>query len=233
MLLAGGKAVPISSLHVGEMVLATDTRTGKTQPEAVAAVLVHHDTDLYDLKVRDRGRTSVIDTTSNHLFWIPGSAGGGRWAKAASLKYGTHLRTPDGGDAATVAGGWIPRQARGWMWDLTIPGNNDHDFYIDTTAADVLVHNCGDLPLDGTQMSTDETLDAAQDYLGEGYSEPVSGSGRFVSEDGTRVVRMGDSDITGAHGPGPHMNFEELAPNPLKSGKMMVTQNSHVILTDP
>lgn len=29
------------------------------------------------------------------------------------------------------------------MWDLTIPG--DHDFYIATTAADVLVHNCGDL----------------------------------------------------------------------------------------
>jgi hypothetical protein len=28
------------------------------------------------------------------------------------------------------------------MWDLTVPGNNDHDFYIDTTAAPVLVHNC-------------------------------------------------------------------------------------------
>jgi hypothetical protein len=27
------------------------------------------------------------------------------------------------------------------MWDLTIPG--DHDFYIATTAADILVHNCG------------------------------------------------------------------------------------------
>jgi hypothetical protein len=29
------------------------------------------------------------------------------------------------------------------MWDLTVPGNNDHDFYVDTTAADVLVHNAG------------------------------------------------------------------------------------------
>jgi hypothetical protein len=26
------------------------------------------------------------------------------------------------------------------MWDLTIPG--DHDFYIDTAAAEVLVHDC-------------------------------------------------------------------------------------------
>lgn len=28
------------------------------------------------------------------------------------------------------------------MWDLTVPGNDDHDFYIDTRVADVLVHNC-------------------------------------------------------------------------------------------
>jgi hypothetical protein len=28
------------------------------------------------------------------------------------------------------------------MWDLTVPGNNDYDFYIDTTATPVLVHNC-------------------------------------------------------------------------------------------
>ena len=62
--------------------------------------------------------------------------------KAAALKYGTHLRTPSGSDTAVVTGGWIPRQRDGWMWDLTIPGNNDHDFYIDTTTASVLVHNC-------------------------------------------------------------------------------------------
>ncbi len=30
------------------------------------------------------------------------------------------------------------------MWDLTVPGNNDHDFYINTSVATVLVHNCGD-----------------------------------------------------------------------------------------
>jgi hypothetical protein len=42
-------------------VLATDTKAGKTQPEAVAAVLIHHDTDLYDLKITDHGKTSVID----------------------------------------------------------------------------------------------------------------------------------------------------------------------------
>jgi Pretoxin HINT domain len=165
VLLASGKAIPISSLRVGEMVLATNTKTGKTQPEAVAAVLVHHDTDLYDLKIRDRGKTSVIDTTSSHLFWIPGSTGGGRWAKAASLKYGTHLRTPDGSDTATVTGGWTPAVTTGWMWDLTIPGNNDHDFYIDTTVGSLLVHN-NDEPMVGacgTQV-TSRTLMQNKDF---------------------------------------------------------------------
>ena len=44
---------------------------------------------------------------------------------------------------------------------------------------------------------------------------------------------MSDSDITGAHGGGPHMNFEELAPNPARPGCMMVTRHSHVYLIDP
>jgi RHS repeat-associated protein len=142
VLLASGAAVPISQLKPGDKVLATSTRTGKTQPEAVAAVLVHHDTDLYDLTVQAGRRTALIDTTSNHLFWVPGTGGhGGRWAKAGTLKYGAHLRTPSGSDIATILGGWVPRQRDGWMWDLTVPGNNDHDFYINTTAAAVLVHN--------------------------------------------------------------------------------------------
>ena len=46
----------------------------------------------------------------------------------------------------------------------------DHDFYIDTIAAPVLVRNCG-IPATGSRMSVDDALDTAQDYLGEGYSE--------------------------------------------------------------
>ena len=118
--------------------MATDTKTGKSRTETFTRVLVHHDNDLYDLKIRSGHSSSVIDTTSSHLFWVPGAGGhGGRWVKAAALRYGTHLRTP-GGTAATVVTGWVHVQRDGWMWDLTI--TSDHDFYIDTTA-DVLVHN--------------------------------------------------------------------------------------------
>ncbi|HCU93519.1 MAG TPA: hypothetical protein DHU96_12635, partial [Actinobacteria bacterium] len=143
ILLASGIAVPIASLKVSDKVLATNIRTGKTRAEPVAAVLVHHDTDRYDLKIRDHGKTSVIGTTSSHLFWVSGTGGHrGGWVKAGALRYGTHLRTPSGSDGATALGGWIPEQRDGWMWDITVPGGGDHDFYIDVIHTAVLVHNC-------------------------------------------------------------------------------------------
>jgi len=46
VLLASGAAIPIAALKPGDMVLATNVKTRKTQAETVAAVLVHHDTDL-------------------------------------------------------------------------------------------------------------------------------------------------------------------------------------------
>jgi RHS repeat-associated protein len=138
VLVASGAAVPISALKVGEKVLATSTKTGKTTAETVAAVLVHYDTNRYDLRVRTAGGPAVIGTTRNHLFWNQDS---NRWVKAAALKHGTHLRVPGRG-TVTVAGGHAPRNATGWMWDLTVPG--DHDFYVQAATTAILAHNCGD-----------------------------------------------------------------------------------------
>jgi hypothetical protein len=53
------------------------------------------------------------------------------------------------------------------MWDLTIPG--DHDFYIDTTAADILVHN--DCP-PGVDIN-------AARFAQKSYSEAFSKRGLF------------------------------------------------------
>jgi hypothetical protein len=129
------------------------TATGKTSAEPVAAVLVRHDSDLYDLRVATAHGTAVIDTTRNHLFWDTGRH---RWVKAAALKYGTRLRTPAGA-TATALGGHDPKATTGWMWDLSIPGGNDHDFYVlpgdsegayyhsdEHGVAAVLVHNVND-----------------------------------------------------------------------------------------
>ena len=41
-----------------------------------------------------------------------------------------HLKTPDG-QTAVVVGGSVPAVHDGWMWDLTVPGDDDHDFYVE------------------------------------------------------------------------------------------------------
>jgi hypothetical protein len=160
-------ALAISKLKKGQKVLATNIKTGKTAAEPVAAVLVHHDTNLYNLKVRVGDRTAIIGTTSNHPFWDVTAS---RWVKAGALKYGAHLRTPDGG-TALVAGGYVPRNDSGPMWDLMVMG--DHDFYVSafvhaSTGAHgdtkslianeipVLVHNCstGQIPYNSDELSS-------------------------------------------------------------------------------
>ena len=61
-------------------------------------------------------------------------------------------KTPQTGHAPQDAGrpappSWsaasVPAVHDGWMWDLTVPGNNDHDFYVAVAATAVLVHNIG------------------------------------------------------------------------------------------
>ena len=140
VLLASGKTAAIASLRPGDKVLATSTQTGKTSPETIAEVEVNHDTDLYDLRVKTSRGIVVIHTTSNHLFWTPYLDHG--WIPANHLKTGEHLKTPNG-TLATADGGTIPRDHEGWMWDLTVPGNNDHDFYVEAGNTPVLVHNAG------------------------------------------------------------------------------------------
>jgi hypothetical protein len=138
VLLATGAAIAISQLQPGEKVLATNVKTGKTSPEPVTAVMVHHDTDRYDLTIKTSHGSAVIDTTRKHLFW---DVTDDRWVKAGKLKPGDRLRSANGTTVAVVSGSAAAGTA-GWMWDISVPGGNDHDFYIYTTIATILVHNC-------------------------------------------------------------------------------------------
>jgi putative RNase toxin 21 of polymorphic toxin system len=109
--------------------------------------------------------------------------------KAGALKYGTHLRTPSGSDTAVVTGGWAPRQRDGWMWDLTMPGNNDHDFYIDTTTAAVLVHN------DSCPLTNSQAQDMANRL---GYrATKFQSSGQRVFTNGKNFITQDVDSHTG------------------------------------
>lgn len=89
--------------------------------------------------------------------------------------------------------------------------------------------------VDGQAMMTSEALDLALDFLGPGYKD--LGKGRFISSDGRRVVRMGDSDIAG-HAPHytPHINFEEMedvaVPGRGVVSKVIDSSKRHVELSD-
>jgi RHS repeat-associated protein len=196
VVLASGAAIPIADLKLREKVLATNTKTGKTQPETVVAVLTHHDTDLYDLTIRSGARTAVIRTTRNHPFWDRSVRA---WVKAAAIHAGDRLRTSDGA-VAVVVGGYTPKQATGWMWDLTVEG--DHDFYVDTIAADVLVHNASGPAASQVPNLAGMTQTQADKILSQyGFElRSISESGayaRYVAPDGSEIwIRLSDGRVT-------------------------------------
>jgi hypothetical protein len=81
------------------------------EPTVTTAVLACPEVD-------DRSFVSAVNTPYLDQF-IP----------ANHLKKGERLKTPDG-SLAVADGGSTPKDHDGWMWDLTVPGNNDHDFYV-------------------------------------------------------------------------------------------------------
>jgi len=78
----------------------------------------------------------------------------------------------------------------------------------------------------GMRLHVDDALDAASQFLGEGYIEVEAG--RFVSQDGLRQVRMMNDDILGVHGGGPHMNFEVWQLRTGQPGRFVRTENIHI-----
>ena len=81
---------------------------------------------------------------------------------------------------------------------------------------------------DEQTLDENEALDAAIDFLGEGYED--MGNGRFKSVDSLRQIRMGNKDLLGEHADGPHINFEEYTPSTLRIGKYDRINNLHIYL---
>src|SRR5580692_3238477 len=132
-----------------------------------------------------------------------------KWLPASNLKPGEHLKTPDG-TIAVADGGTTPKMHDGWMWDLTVPGNNDHDFYVVTPVADVLVHNAnlpcanGATPPDDTTLyrfgNGPETTEGLAQQAAKDADTPdvASGGGNFPygistsSRLGSRIAASGE-----------------------------------------
>jgi guanyl-specific ribonuclease Sa len=80
------------------------------------------------------------------------------------------------------------------MWDLTVPGNNDHDFYVVAGDAPILVHNntlgCGDISFGPAPENAWKVLDRIDSkgsplpgYKGGGiFGNTGTGGGQVLPE---------------------------------------------------
>ena len=136
-----GGTAPIDTLHVGDTVLAEDTKTGVVGPRRVEAVIADGVQPLLALDLADG---SHLSATPNHLFYVdvgPGIAHP-EWLAAGDLQAGDRLRTEDAKDTMVLRVRYHTGYAR--VYTLTVA--TDHDFFVGPDA--VLVHNCVG-PLEG------------------------------------------------------------------------------------
>jgi RHS repeat-associated protein len=152
--------------------------------------------------------------------------------------------------AACKATGWTAYAPGGCIWrtrqevEREILQSSAQKFLQEHPIAKALVQAASNLPptppgykpwtpgdpiVDGMKLQQDDALSAAEHFLGKGAKD--MGDGRFVSADGLRQVRMGRSELDNPNA-APHMNFEDLRPDPNRPGRAAIVNNRHVYLTE-
>ena len=183
--------------------LAYDEETGEQAYKPVVQLFRNESKDWVGVTVNGK----EIISTPGHKYYLPETKA---WVSAEDLKVGYKVLTSDGEYATIEAVRPIHYKTPQTTYNFEVA--DFHTYYVGTG---VLVHNknCGfGKYKDGMKMTEDEALDAAQDFLGEGYRE-VSAD-RFVSADGMRQVRMSPKDlaVVNNHAGSPHLNFDVLRP---------------------
>ena len=160
----------ISSLRVGDTVMAYDPKTGETRPHTVSAVMVNTDPAVEHLRLD----TGPIETTPDHPFFTVDRG----WVVAGSLTTGEHIRTATGAYAVVL--GFTVETTPSTMWDLTVSGA--HTFFVSSGA--VLVHNCSDGDwTDGTGNQTNLSgNNQVQNSLARAALQRAVGAGNVTPE---------------------------------------------------
>jgi hypothetical protein len=220
VLMADGTHKPIDHIRIGDHVWATNPETGEAGPQPVTAIHRNRRTHNAITLATDKDPNNTLTATEHHPIWVTNHNG---WITAENLKIGDQIATT--GDPWNVAKS-SNLQIDEPVYNLTV--FDYHSFHV--TASNILVHNCDSPSLtNGMELSTNDALQAAQEFLGPKYTEAELG--RFVSADRMRQVRMKDVDILDTQ-VGPHMNFE-IYRFPIQSGVRNYTEsNLHIMLTD-
>nr|WP_234340660.1 RHS repeat-associated core domain-containing protein [Streptomyces sp. NRRL F-5630] len=133
--LADGGVKKLEDIALGDMVLATDPKTGRAAPRKVLAVIVtEDDKDFTRLSIHGDRENSSITATDTHPFW---SLNRGTWVEVSDLRRGELLRDSDGKAARVSSVRHFTEHQR--TYDLTIEGL--HTYYVLAGQTPVLVHN--------------------------------------------------------------------------------------------
>jgi RHS repeat-associated protein len=142
--MANGTTKAIKDVDIGDKVLATDPKTGKTKARTVTAAIkgngVKHLVKVtVDVDGKKGDKTASVIATDGHPFWVPEL---GEWIDATDLQAGERLTTGKGtGVQIATVKRWTVQSAT--VHNLTVAG--EHTYYVLAGATPVLVHNCGDV----------------------------------------------------------------------------------------
>ncbi|MEV3986226.1 polymorphic toxin-type HINT domain-containing protein [Nonomuraea sp. NPDC049758] len=144
VLMADGRTKAIEDVKIGDRVIATDPRSGRTEAEPVTALITGEgNKHLVKLTIDVDGpagtATSTITATSNHPFWVPAMR---LWVDAGRLQPGMWLQTSAGTYVQIAA--IAVRTAVQQVHNLTI--DDLHTYHVVAGDQAILVHN--DNPLD-------------------------------------------------------------------------------------
>ncbi|MFD4698204.1 polymorphic toxin-type HINT domain-containing protein [Streptomyces niveus] len=183
VLLADGTAKSIKDVRVGDKVLATDPKTGKTYAKTVTAEIRGEGTkNLVKVTIDTDGKKSTkpssITATDGHPFWVPAL---NEWITATALQPGQWLRTSAGTHVQIAAVTRWTQQAT--VYNLTVA--DVHTYYVLVGSAPVLVHNCARFKVDSNGVATDtqttmptQRYNRQRDYGGAQTNSPAGQSAR-------------------------------------------------------
>ncbi|MFF3844233.1 polymorphic toxin-type HINT domain-containing protein [Streptomyces sp. NPDC002328] len=144
VLMADGSTKPIEKVKVGDKVVATDPRTGKTSVQTATATIIGKGTKRLvkvTLSVHEGSaepsRNMTFTATAGHPFWVPSLK---KWIDVGELKPGQWLQTSSGTWIQVGAvEAWTAKKAT--VHNLTV--TDVHTYYVLAGSTPVLAHNCG------------------------------------------------------------------------------------------
>ncbi|MCQ9129798.1 polymorphic toxin-type HINT domain-containing protein [Streptomyces hilarionis] len=167
VLLANGKTKAIEKVKLGDKIIVTDPKTGKTAVrQVVGTIVTEDDKHFVDLTVKaGSGKAEALVSTTTHPFWSESEK---EWVEAGDLEPGMRLHTADGDSVDVTAVRPFDRRQR--THDLTV--EDIHTYYVFAGDSPLLVHNCGERIYEAGGKHGSEARGSSR---GENSAEPNNG----------------------------------------------------------